>query len=113
MYLDRKRELEVEQRKGSTVKTVFSLVWLAIAAAFAYFVTGYLFESETLTYPSLYNNLSLPDSVPNWVVRAGLIIGIVFVMEFLLLVGFAIVSPSGRRRPGTPSTESHNRDIHS
>lgn len=110
MRLEKKHQEELAKRKGMATKTIIQGIGLIISFAIAYFVTTYLFNQEILTYPMLYNALSIPRSVPEWAILGGLMVIIVFVMQFAMFVGFFLVNPEGRRRLGDPSLHSRNVD---
>lgn len=110
MRLEKKRESETAQRKGLAKKTIIQVLWFGITAVAAYFVLNWLFATGELTYDFFYNELAVPRSVPELGILAALILIAVFVMQFFLVLGYAIASPQGRERTGTPSPYSTNYD---
>lgn len=110
MRLDRKKQAELAQRKGLTGRTIVQLLWLVISAVLAYMAINWLFASGQLTYEFFYSALFVPRSVPQTAILAALIVLIVFIMQFFLVLGYAIASPQGRERSGNPSPYSSTYD---
>jgi len=106
-----KRELEeLEERKGLTGRTIIQLIWLIISSAAAYFLLGALVDGGVFNYDQIYKALSLPTSLPVYVVQGALILLIIIIMQFILFIGFAFASPEGRRRTGDASMYSRHKD---
>ena len=110
MRLDAQRERELEARKGLAKRTFIGVIWFGICFGFAYFLADSLFESEILSYRWFHSALFVPWDWPDWIIFAGVVLFIVFVMNFLLLIGYSFFSAVGRRRPGTPSMYSSDPD---
>lgn len=110
MRLDQKRQAEKAQRKGMTLRTIIQLGWLAISGLLAYLAINWLFNTEQLTYDFFYNTLFVPRSIPEPVILGGLILISVFIMQFFLVLGYALASPRGRERSGDPSPYSSTYD---
>lgn len=110
MRLDRKRQAEQASRKGLTIRTIVQFTWLAISAVLAYVAINWLFDSGQLTYRLFYESLFIPRSVPEPVILAALVLVAVFIMQFFLVLGYAIASPQGRERTGDPSPYSATYD---
>ncbi|MFQ5400808.1 MAG: hypothetical protein ACE5E7_14580 [Anaerolineae bacterium] len=112
MHLDKKREEELAERKGLAVKTIIQTIWLLITTGIAYFIIQLAETQGLLSYPRIRALLTLPPQVENWEIMAALILVFVIIMQFVLFVGFAIASPEGRRRTGTPSLHSRRKAIY-
>lgn len=110
MRLDKKRDSERAQRKGLATRTIIQFIWFAISAFLAYFVLNWLFTNGELTYDFFYNDLLIPRSVPELAIMAALVLIAVMIMQFFLVLGYAIASPQGRERTGQPSPYSTNYD---
>lgn len=110
MRLDAKRDRELEKRKGSAFRTIVAVVWLSLCFAFSYFLMKTLFDNGTITENLIRAQLRLPPWVPDWGIWLGAMIIIVVIINFMVLIGYAIVSPSGRRRPGKASLYSSDPD---
>ncbi len=114
MRLEKKREAEISQRKGNAGRTVIQVIWLAISFVIAYFLcTLIIFNAEEglLTYNEVYRALSISRAdFPEWAILGAFMLIIVFAMQFFLFIGFFLSSYEGRRRPGTPSLYSRNKD---
>ena len=110
MRLQKKEEEELARREGLTGNTIIQVIWLAISFGIAYFLTNALEAQGTIRYLSLYNALSIPTTVPKWVVQGGLMLVIVIFMQFIMFIAFAFFSPEGRRRTGEPSLHSRTKD---
>ena len=110
MRLDAKRERELSRRSGFARRTILAVVWLAISFGLAYLVVTMLIDNELLTYNFVYNRLFVPREIPTTAILIGLMVVVVIIMNFFVLVGYALVSPVGRRRPGTPSMYSQDPD---
>ena len=46
MRLDAQKERELEKRKGFALRTIISVIWLAICIGGAYFLIDWLFEND-------------------------------------------------------------------
>ena len=110
MRLDAKREREIGKRRGFASRTIVAVLWLSLCFAFSYFLMKTLFENGTITENLIRAQLRLPPWVPEWAIWVGAMIIIVLIINFFLLIGYAIVSPSGRRRPGKASLYSSDPD---
>jgi TRAP-type C4-dicarboxylate transport system permease small subunit len=110
MRLEKKRDSELAERKGLAVRTIIQTIWLVLSGIIAYVALDWIFSSEQLTYDFFYTSLGIPRSVPEAVIMGVLIILIVLVMQFFLVMGYAIASPQGRQRTGDPSPYSSTYD---
>jgi uncharacterized BrkB/YihY/UPF0761 family membrane protein len=111
MLLDKKQEARIAKRKGLTIRTTIVLVWLILSCALGYLLVSWLFSSGTLTLELFYQKLSFPTSISENVLRLGLVAVFVIVMQFFILIGFALSSPAARERPGKPTVHSRNPDL--
>lgn len=110
MRLEKKRDSELAERKGLAVRTIIQIIWLVLSGIIAYVALDWIFTSEQLSYDFFYTTLGIPRSVPEAVIMGALILVIVFVMQFFLIMGYAIASPQGRERTGNPSPYSSTYD---
>lgn len=114
MRLDKKRDFEISRRQGNARRTIIQAIWLFISFIAAYFISVLLIfkpDGGLLTYDDIYQGLSVSRAdVPEWVILGAFMLIIVFAMQFLLYIGFFLSSQEGRRRPGTPSLYSRNKD---
>jgi len=110
MRLEIQRDEEVAKRKGSAVKTILGAIWLGMCFAAAYFFVGWLFETGELVPNFFWNQLFIPRQVTaEWLQILAAVV-IVVVMNFFVLIGYAVSSSLGRSRPGTPTLHSRNPD---
>ncbi|MEJ2747145.1 MAG: hypothetical protein P8183_04400 [Anaerolineae bacterium] len=109
MRLEKKREEELERRKGTAGKTIIQIIWLLISFVVAYFVVKYVFDAGYLTYNMIYA-VGIPRSIPSIVIMLVIMFFIVVAMQFFILIGFMIANPEGRRRTGDPTLKSHTKD---
>ncbi len=114
MRLEKKHDAELANRQGNAKRTIIQFIWLAISFVIAYFLcTLVIFNPDEglLTYNEIYRALSISRAdIPEWVIMGVFMLIIVFAMQFFLFIGFFISSQEGRRRPGTPSLYSRNKD---
>ena len=110
MRLDMKNDAELARRKGTARKTILAVLWLGFCFVLAYFVTGWLLDTDTINMSFFYNQLRIPRTVDEVFIRIGMIVVFVFIMQFFVLIGFAFSSPQGRLRPGNASVYSRNPD---
>lgn len=110
MRLERKRDAELAKRRGLTIRTIIAVIWFSLCFAAAYFIVIWLFDSETLTLGFFYNRIHIPLSIGELFIRIGLMVVIVFLVQFFVLIGYAFASPAGRVRPGDPSLQSREPD---
>jgi hypothetical protein len=109
MRLEKKKDEELAARKGMTGKTIVALIWFIISGIAAYFLITYLIDQDYLSL-SIFYQMGIPRSVPDWVFFAFLILIVIIFMQFFLLFGFIIASPEGRRHTGDPSLHSRSKD---
>jgi hypothetical protein len=110
MRLDRRREEELARRQGLTTRTIIQGIWLLISAVVTFLFIRYLMANDYLSYAFLYNRLLVPRWVPEWALMLVLILAGVIILQFFFLLAFAIVSPEGRAKSGTPTAYSRNPD---
>ncbi len=110
MRLDAKRERELNRRKGLTARTVAAVIWLGICIGGAYLFVSWLFETERLRLGFFYGQLHIPYWVSEGWIIAGSVLVIVIIINFFVLIGYSLVSPSAKRKPGTPSMYSSDPD---
>lgn len=112
MRLDMQRERKLAKRKGLALKTILATFWLTLCFIFAYFLIDWLIDSEVISTEFFYSRLLIPRSVDETIILAGLMVLVVFVMQFFVMIGYAFSSSIGKRRPGTPTSEARNPDPH-
>ncbi len=110
MRLDAKREREVKKRQGFALRVIVAIIWLGLCIAAGYYFFNWLLESGTLTMGFFYGRLHIPPTVREGVIVAGSIFVFIIVVNFFVLIGYALASPGARRRPGTPSLYSSDPD---
>jgi len=110
MRLDAKRDRELAKRRGLALRTVLAVIWLALCIAAAYYVVSYLFQNDVLTFGFFRRRLLVPFSISDQAIVIGLMVVIVVAINFIVLVAYGLLSPAGRRRPGTPSMYSQDPD---
>ena len=110
MYLEKQREAELERRKGATGRTLISLIWLGTWMAIAYFGVQWLVANEYFTPGIVMRALNIPSSIPEAVVVWAVVVGIVFVAQVVLTLGFMFGSKRGRQKLGRPTRYSANPD---
>ena len=106
MRLDAKREKELARRKGLALRTILAIIWLALCIALAFWFVSYLFDNELLNMSFFRNRLLIPFSISDTFIVIGLVVVLVVAINFVVLVIYGLFSPTGRRRPGTPSMYS-------
>lgn len=107
MRLEKKREQELDERKGMALRTIIQLIWLAISAAVAYFGVQYIGQETVVNY--MYR-IGIPGRAPEWLVVGVVIFTIVFVMQIVFMLGYFFLSPEGRMRPQKASIYSRRVD---
>ncbi len=110
MRIDMKHDTELARRKGLTGRTIVATTWLIMGFAIAYFLTDWLFKSELISPNFFYDQLFIPRTIDEGIIRAGLMAIIVVAMQFFMLIGFAVASPTARARPGTPTPFAKDPD---
>lgn len=109
MRLDKKREEELADRRGTTGKTIVQFIWLLISFVAAYFVVDLVINAGYLSYNMIYG-VGIPRAVPPIAIKMVLMFVIVVVMQFFLVIGFMFANPEGRRRTGNPTLKSRTKD---
>jgi hypothetical protein len=110
MRIEKKHEAELEQRKGLTRRTILASVWLIISFAISYLAAGLLIRGETLGLDFFYEEIGIPETISEVVMQIVVAFVIFLLIQFVVLIGFAIASPKAKMRPGTPSTYSSEPD---
>lgn len=113
MKLEKKKDAEIAQRQGMTIKTIIQVIWLLVSGVISYFLVTYLLANEEVgfTYGSIYSALGISRStVPEIVILGVLILIGVMLLQIFLWLGFMFGSPEGRRRTGEPTLHSRNYD---
>jgi len=112
MWIDKKRQVEAEQRKGLSSRTIVSVGVLVIGFVGAYLLTGWLFSSGTMSMDLFYTDLSIPATVSETTLRLGLVLLIVIALQFMAIMGFALANPEARKRSGHPTAIAQNPDFY-
>lgn len=110
MLIEKRRDYELEQRRGLARRTFFQMIWLLISGVMAYFFVRYLMDSGVLTYDMLYAQLAIPRSIPEWALLVVMIILLVVIMQFFFILGYFLFSPRGRTRVGKATLRSTAHD---
>ena len=110
MRIEKQREQELARREGMTKRTIIQIIWLLISAVIGYFIVQALFDADLMTMELFYNELYVPQEVPEIAIRGALILVVVFIMQFFLIFGYVAASPRGRTRSGKPTAYSSNPD---
>ena len=110
MYLEKQREAELEKRKGATGRTLISIFWLSIWTAIGYFTIRWLVDNEYFTPAAVRRALNIPASIPEEVIFWAAVLGIVFIAQVILTLGFMFASSRGRQKLGLPTRYSANPD---
>lgn len=112
MRIDMKRDAEIAKRKGLAGRTIFAVSALVLGFAISYVITTYLFNNEILTDRFFYNQLFIPRTVSETVLRLGVAFVMVFVLQFFAIIAYAVASPEARVRPGTPTAIAQDPDYY-
>jgi hypothetical protein len=113
MRLEKKQDAEIAERKGMTTQTIVQIVWFIISGGISYWLITFMLASEEipLSYAMFYSAFGISRSaVPEGVILAVLVLLLVMFFQIFLWLGFAMVSPEGRRRTGDASMYSRNQD---
>ena len=110
MRLDAKRDRELARRKGLALRTILAIIWLAICIGVAFWLVSYLFDNELLEMGFFRRRLLIPYDISDTIIVIGLVVVLVVAVNFVVLVIYGLLSPTGRRRPGTPSMYSADPD---
>jgi len=98
MWLDKNRQLNVEEQKGLYLRILKAIAILFIGVVIAYFFTGWLYSSGTLTNEYFYNHLAIPSSVYPTTIRIMVVLLMVNLAQLLVLIGMALLRPEYRIR---------------
>ena len=112
MRIDMKRQAEVSKRQGLASKTTLALLAFVIGFVIAYLATGYLFSAEILSVNFFYKELFIPDTVSEGVIRFAVALLLVFFLQFMAIMVYALASPSAKMRPGTPTAMAQDPDYY-
>jgi hypothetical protein len=112
MRIDMKREAETNQRRGMTWRTLLASAWFVLCVIFAYFFTGWLINSQTLTGQLVYGNVGLPTEISMPMVRLLVALVLVGLLQFVAVVFFAATNPAARVRSGRPTATAQSIDFY-
>jgi hypothetical protein len=111
MKLEKKRDREMAERKGSARATIIQGTWLLLSIIVGFYLFRYLDQEGILTMRFLRSELSLPAAVPEEVIMGVLILAFVIASQFAITLGFFFGSPEGRRKAGRGDLYTTNRDL--
>ena len=112
MRIDMKRAAVTNQRKGLTWRTVGASIWFVLCLIFAYFFTGWLFSSQTLTDEMIYGEFGLPGDFNLTIVRLFGVFLLVAVLQFVAVIFFAVTNPAAKVRSGQPTANAQAPDYY-
>lgn len=110
MRIEKKHEAELEQRKGLTKRTILAALWLIISFAISYLAAGLLMSADVLGPDFFYQEIGIPETVSEIVMQIAVAFVIFLMIQFVVLIGYAVTSPKAKMRPGTPTTYSSEPD---
>jgi uncharacterized membrane protein len=110
MRIEKKHEAELEQRKGLTRRTILASVWLIISFAISYLAAGWLMGGDILGLDFFYQEIGIPETISEVVLQFVVAFVILILIQFVVLIGYAVASPKAKIRPGTPTTYSSDPD---
>lgn len=110
MRIEMKRDAETAQRKGLTVRTILAICWLAFGGVLGFYLVNWLFENEVVTAGFFYKQLFIPGTVDEVYIRIGLSLVVVFALEFIAIMVFALASPKARQKTGRARAEAQVHD---
>ncbi|MGB3713450.1 MAG: hypothetical protein WA996_03380 [Candidatus Promineifilaceae bacterium] len=110
MRIEKKHEAELEKRKGLTKRTILAGLWLFISFAISYLAAGWLMSSDILGLDFFYEDIGIPETVSEVVMQIAVAFVIFLMIQFVVLIGYAVTSPKAKMRPGTPTTYSSEKD---
>jgi hypothetical protein len=110
MRIEKKHEAELEQRKGLTKRTILASIWLIISFAISYLAAGWLMGGDILGLDFFYQEIGIPETFSEVVLQIVVALVIFLLIQFVVLIGYAVASPKAKMRTGTPSTYSSEPD---
>ena len=110
MRIEKKHEAELEKRKGLTKRTILAGLWLIISFAISYLAAGWLMSGDVLGLEFFYQDIGIPETVSEVVIQIAVAFVIFLLVQFFVLIGYAVTSPKAKMRPGTPTTYSSDKD---
>ncbi len=96
MRSDKRIQLKVEQQKGLYLRVAKAIGVLFIGVVIAYFFTGWLYSSGTLTNEYFYNHLAIPSTVYPTTIRIMVVLLMVNLAQLMVLIGMALLRPEYR-----------------
>ena len=112
MWIDRRRAVEAEKRKGLSARTGIVVGVLVMGFIGAYLLTALLFSTGTLSVDMFYSDLGIPITVSENTIHIALVLIIVLSLQFLAVLGFAMANPEARKRSGQPSAVAQSPDLY-
>ena len=112
MRIDMKKDAELAKRKGFAGRTVFAVTALIVGFALSYALTHYLFSNEIVSANFFYNQLFVPRTVSEEIIKFALAFVMVFVLQFFSIIAYALASPQARVRTGTPTAIAQDPDYY-
>ena len=111
MWIDKKRQAETAKRKGLSARTAVVIVLLVLGFAAAWLLTSWLLSSGKMSIDLFYNDLGIPRTVSQNTIQIVFTLIIVFALQFLAVLGFAMANPEARQRSGRPTAVAQNPDF--
>lgn len=112
MRIDMKREAELAQRKGFADRTLLSLAGMGVTFVIALLLATMLFSLDIITPEFFYEELVVPTLVGESVLRLTTTFAFFVVLQFILLMGYAILSPSARAKTGQATARAIDPDYY-
>lgn len=110
MRLDVIREHEIARRKGLAKRTAFAVLWLVVGLILGYLLATLLVHTGTLKADVLFSQLSWSTEIGETVLKIGFTLIVVLILQFFVVIGFALTSPEARKKSGMPTAVAQDPD---
>lgn len=110
MRLDMIKESERAKRKGLATRTAIVTGWFLFSLIISYLIATIVLNAERIGVDYFYQRLQVPESIGEGTIKLGLVIIITVLLQFVLVISFAVTSPEARKKSGQPTAVAQNPD---
>lgn len=110
MRLDMIKESKQAKRKGLAIRTTIVSAWFLFSLLIGYLIASIVLNAESIGAEYFYHQLQVPESIGEGIIKISLVVIITALLQFVLVISFALASPEARQKSGQPTAVAQDPD---